>query len=326
MKSLGIIKYVLIALMMNFRSSFTDFENFPVVYRLTNIEDITVFKVGEEIFSSQFFSTSISANLNDDKFYANRNTAIIIKLNNVKNNPLFFNYFFIKKEYHYYGDKENEVLIAPYTKFKIAKIEKLNGKNLLYLEEMTINSLIYKFMEIIEFGSSSGEPISCNDDFFKSTILYFERKKSYLCNFIDYEDRKKDLLTIYLALSNKYHLTKNFTEAIINLKEALQIQKSLTNSNIGETYRLIGNAFLCLANYGKAEICYESAINSFNEYHDVHELDFIKINNSFAYIKFLQNYVGIAENALKRNVKDLEASKLTQTAVYASSKYQLGRL
>lgn len=174
--SISKLKSILIGFLLNFNFQFKHEEhtNFSTVYRYTFLSNFQIEEFQEEqvIYSQQFISTTLNEDLNKNKFFENRDLKIIIKNIQYREQDFFYNYISLLNINS--NEKQSEVLYAPFSKFKITKIENSPINPEIHLEQVYHNSLIQNIYDQHFTGNKSEFKNFDKDNYYNKCLYYYE--------------------------------------------------------------------------------------------------------------------------------------------------------
>jgi len=318
------LRHIICGLLLNYNQKYSTLKNYKYVHRFTNIENPSKIKEGDILFCNQFLSCTLNTDLSKNKFYKDRNTIFIIKLNYYENLNFFFNYISLEDQSRYLV--EEEILFCPFTKFKVKKRVTLeNGKTEIHMKQLLSNSLIkliydhtFKIYKDISFHEEDKRNI------YQSNIVYFE---SYLKTLISSKpfNNKKDyyiqLGNIYQTLGLLHYKISDYEKSLTNLELAVKIRKESNNGydlSVSESYNSIGDVLVKQSKYKHAIENYTNSLINIIQLEGKENIYVAVCYNNLAIVyKHQSDYkkaLSYYENALKIvNENKIEDQQFTAT-------------
>jgi len=318
------LRHIIFGLLLNYNQKYSTLKNYKYVHRFTNIENPSKIREGDILFCNQFLSCTLNTDLSKNKFYKDRNTIFIIKLNYYENLNFFFNYISLDDHSRYLV--EEEILFCPFTKFKVKKRVTLeNGKTEIHLKQLLSNSLIKL---IYDYTFKISKDFSFNEEdkrnIYHSNIVYFE---SYLKTLISSRPNKNkkeffiQLGNIYQTLGSLYYKTSDYEKSLTNLELAVKIRKESNNGydlSVSESYNSIGDVLVKQSKYKQAIENYTNSLINIIQLEGKENIYVAVCYNNLAIVyKHLSDYkkaLSYYENALKIvNQNKIEDQQFTAT-------------
>ena len=234
-------------LLLNYFYYYGQPEFVPTVYRYTDFVPEKL-EEGATITVCNFYSTSRKEQLEG---FQHKKTKIVVETfdhSSGGHSLGFFNYLEASKYSAY--RQEQEILFAPFTKFKVTKIVLNHQQNTVYMKELPTNSFISRIYDL-NLLEKNEEVKTKFDRELNYQYKYEKLLKSRKL------DSSKEMSTIYRNLGGLYSQNGNYTWALDYFNKSLAIvlqlgdqqQLATLKNNIGLLYSKMGKHAEALAEY-----------------------------------------------------------------------------